>query len=404
VNFPPDTDVQLYRNVSAPGGGAYSVTIHRDPDNTWNVQKKFTIESVGEFGGAKRRVLERVSMTSYALFAYWTDSEVGKNWLGDPEPLWFLDGDRIEGPVHSNGKFHIHGSPEFEGRVTSASDTMIAFPAWVVNDPGDFPVGDNNPVFLEGFQLGGKKMPFPTSTENLRDVSRATGWDATPATLGSKVEIQLGKRADGSDDGAFLRYREWTYSGQAQAWNEKALIAIPAQVIHSESDVDLWGKLDGELTISSAKNINIVDDLTYAGSSPEGVPPPTCNDLLGLVAGKNIVFADYNDKFRGNIVYDTDNLKVNAVMMALDTSIKAQGEDSQYGTKRLRGELTIYGGLIQKYRGFVGRHDADGDIVSGYVKDYHYDTRVTARTPPHFPLPGTYTVESWQETWDDVAF
>ena len=68
------------------------------------------------------------------------------------------------------------------------------------------------------------------------------------------------------------------------------------------------------------------------------------------------------------------------------------------------GKLSVWGGLIQKYRGPVGRHTEAGNIYSGYAKDYHYDERVTSRTPPHFPMPGTYTEERWEETWGDVAF
>ncbi len=76
---------------------------------------------------------------------------------------------------------------------------------------------------------------------------------------------------------------------------------------------------------------------------------------------------------------------------------------TNYDTRSVCGTLTIWGGLIQKYRGAVGTLDSGGHIQSGYAKDYHYDTRVTARTPPAFPLTGTYQEVAWSETWDASA-
>jgi hypothetical protein len=55
--------------------------------------------------------------------------------------------------------------------------------------------------------------------------------------------------------------------------------------------------------------------------------------------------------------------------------------------------------LIQKLRGPVGT-SSGGAIQTGYRKDYHYDSRVTAWTPPGFPLTGQYQEVAWTETWD----
>ena len=61
----------------------------------------------------------------------------------------------------------------------------------------------------------------------------------------------------------------------------------------------------------------------------------------------------------------------------------------------------MWGGLIQQYRGPVGTFNGSGQVATGYRKDYHYDPRVTGRTPPAFPLTGVYEKVAWSETWDD---
>ncbi|MBA4378617.1 MAG: hypothetical protein C0395_08230 [Gemmatimonas sp.] len=130
-----------------------------------------------------------------------------------------------------------------------------------------------------------------------------------------------------------------------------------------------------------------MDNITYQASNAQGEPPSNCDDLLGLVAERNVIFVD-------NVANQTD-LIVNAVLMALGTSIQAEN----YTLGLPRGTLTIWGGLIQRVRGAVGQFRGT-TIIHGYRKNYHYDPRVTGRVPPSYPLTGVYEETSWEETWD----
>jgi hypothetical protein len=63
----------------------------------------------------------------------------------------------------------------------------------------------------------------------------------------------------------------------------------------------------------------------------------------------------------------------------------------------LRDDLHILGGVIQRKRGPVGTFSSTtGSQVSGYNKDYRYDTRMPDSPPPYFPTTGQYEVVSWQ--------
>jgi hypothetical protein len=50
------------------------------------------------------------------------------------------------------------------------------------------------------------------------------------------------------------------------------------------------------------------------------------------------------------------------------------------------GTLTINGAITQKYRGIVGTF-SNGNVVSGFTKNYWYDDRLKYRSPPYFLAP-----------------
>jgi hypothetical protein len=72
-----------------------------------------------------------------------------------------------------------------------------------------------------------------------------------------------------------------------------------------------------------------------------------------------------------------------------------------------RGNLTLYGGVAQDKWGPVGiRFVSDGQLVvlSGYRRDFHYDTRFLEMMPPGYDLilnrSGTYYRIAWRDLAD----
>jgi len=83
--------------------------------------------------------------------------------------------------------------------------------------------------------------------------------------------------------------------------------------------------------------------------------------------------------------------------MAFDKSFYV--ENWRY--RRPSGKLTVWGGIIQAYRGPVGTfYPSTGKIASGYYKDYHYDKRVIDNPPPYFPTTGRYELGEWKEKFE----
>ena len=86
----------------------------------------------------------------------------------------------------------------------------------------------------------------------------------------------------------------------------------------------------------------------------------------------------------------SNNLIIDAAILALNHSFAVNNEgeiDSNgngWGAGSLLGTLTVYGSIDQDWRGAVGEVG-----VSGYTKDYDWDSRLDFVAPPSYLTPGT---------------
>lgn len=166
-------------------------------------------------------------------------------------------------------------------------------------------------------------------------------------------------------------------------------------VIYVEGKVAISGVLRGAVTLAATDDIIIVDDLTYATNPAAG----TCNDILGLFAGDDIVISDNTINApvapqMGEDYLTFDDSKdefLHAVSLALDIftvdnysggSTDAEAcETTAWG----RGCLYMTGGIIQRQRGAVGTVSGTGNL-----KRYSYDQCAYTNPPPYFPTTGYF--------------
>jgi hypothetical protein len=158
--------------------------------------------------------------------------------------------------------------------------------------------------------------------------------------------------------------------------------------------VSVSGTLDGKMSVITNGSISITDDIRYRASDANG-PLEDCDDLLGLVSGGDIIVA--NNAANGS------DCVVHGAMMALSNSLRVDG----WNTGDPRGTLTVWGSIIQDFRGSIGTAQlVDGEIVvlTGYAKDYHYDWRLQAEYPPgfyRFLKTGMFKRTAWREIPQD---
>jgi hypothetical protein len=141
--------------------------------------------------------------------------------------------------------------------------------------------------------------------------------------------------------------------------------------------------------------------MTYATDPGAG----TCNDLLGLFAGNDVVVADntINSPEQGTCASswftydDTKDEFIQGVVLALN---QFTVENYQYGADKAeacegtltgRGCLYLTGGIIQKTRGPVGTEYVYSPGGTGYIKRYSYDACAATSPPPYFPTTGHFT-------------
>lgn len=348
----------LFGGWQALGQGSYMVTVDPDDSNPTSSVKRFTLEGWGLSGTvaaplALRRNLMVVQTESFAQYAYFTNDE--RSWPNGLQ-VYFITGDRIEGPTHTNGQFSMFGRPVFEGPVSSVNRTINLWGGSAVTQP----------VFKEPPKLGVPAKKYPTSfPSSIVDTAKNGG-----LVLNGNSSVTL--MPDGT-----MRVTN------ARARMTDAVVPLPRNgVLYVEGGtLAVQGTLKGQLTLGCENDIRIVDSVTYSDDPQRN---PKSKDLLGIVAGGNVVVPREAPQ----------DLRVDGSIMAVNRSFGVEN----WWEGPPKGKLTIYGGLIQANRGPVGSFNGStGTKLSGYTKDYHYDPRLAGMAPPAFPTTGNYKTLVWQE-------
>lgn len=328
--------------------------------------RRYRIVSTGTVSNISRVLTNYVETDNYARYIWFTNSESygGIN-------VWFWSQDYLNGPTHTNGHFNIYGNPTFAGAVESV-DTYIRYfnngnninLSQTSNPPYDIP------NFQGGMTFGVNATNMPTQALNLRSAASSSGgiWliGDTTIVLNSNATMNV--------------------TNSNKGWNNKnmALPANGALFVNKDSrgrggNLTISGTLSGKLTVGAAANVNIPNNIVYANDPRIN---PSSTDTLGLLSEQNVVIASSSPT----------NLEIDASVMALNTSFML----NNWWMGPPKGTLTVFGGIIQNQRGPVGSFSGSTK-VSGYSKNYTYDSRLLNNPPPFYPTTGDYVTLSWEE-------
>ncbi len=168
-------------------------------------------------------------------------------------------------------------------------------------------------------------------------------------------------------------------------------------------DAIVQGTVTGPLTVAAQNNVIIDGNLCYTSTdSCENAPASPATDVLGLIAYNYVEVNHPVTESRNqysNVATcgsrgaasapdcDLSNPTFDVVILALNHSflVNEYDEGSELGT------LTVNGAIDQDWRGPVGTSE-NGNIVTGYTKNYQYDSRLHYLSPPYYLSPGT---NSW---------
>jgi len=352
------------------GPGSFSVNISEVSLDRVRVEATGMVESV------TKTVQTYLRPDVFARYAYFTDSETFLqkvcSWYGcywTSTDVWFTSTSYIDGPVYTNSHYNISGSPVFDGEVKSHDDYINYYHGGPPQD---------TPQFNEGIELGAPEMPMPTNASDLRTAASS----ADGLYLNGKTLVVL------NSDGTI------SITNSSRGWyNHNEPIPPNGAVFVEGGDLYVRGSLDGMLSLGTDSNIIITNNISYVDDPRDDTPTTESDDMLALISEQNVIVSTDDDD--GSSVYDETapyDVRIDATIMALGNSFVVENWD----TVSPKGTLNVYGGIIQKNRGPVGTFSGSTKI-SGYSKDYRYDTRLDHITPPYYPRTGDWAFLSWRK-------
>lgn len=429
------------------GNGKYKASIQSAAIFSYIIQSTGERPWSNSSGKISKTIESKVILENFAMYAYFSDNElfpadIDASYGG--QKIWFYGNDSIGGPLHSNDRLHMAGTPTFKGPVTSAwkNPTNSTDVSWEAYDSQTSPNFLGNPPYKGGVDPiplpKYRQITDPTDPKSLQRIAAGSenfinnspngayvpndGFNVTDGiwvkgdvdtlTLGtdSQANSQI-KIAQGSatttittittpitisgitypsgttlvkkPDNSYVKYNGF----------HNGVLFVNGKVKNLSSTT---GGVKGKLTLASNNTITIGNDILYKTrvDNPNcfDVPVgtyPNIPDSLGLVSEGNIMIKK---------ITTNNNIEINAIIMALGTSFYYEGWKDT-----LKGTLTVHGSFIQEQRGPVGTFNSWGK-VSGYTKDYQFDTRMSVNNPglgqalpPYFPTTGKYIKLYWKE-------
>ena len=350
------------------GAGSYSCNwgLKSGSTTTW------VVLSTGHMAGISRTVYVEIQKDTFARYAYFTDDEYFR-WYGWRIPVWFVTNDHIKGALQTNSYLHISGDPVFTDLdfhtpvKTAGSFITYMNGGWPINSSSSSNPPYDNPDFQEGIQLGADEVPFPSKALDLRTAATQNGYKFE-ASASHPAQIVLNN--DGTMTVTDLHHT-----------NETMPLPGNGAVFVEGGDAEISGVLSGQLSIGTNRDIVITNNIVY-NDDPRTNPAST--DTLALIAEKNVIISE-------DAPYNTE---IDASVMALGNSFTVE----DWWQSPAKGDLIVYGGVIQRQRGPVGTFDPQtSSKQSGYSKDYQYDSRLLTNPPPFYPTTGDYVVVLWEE-------
>lgn len=298
----------------------------------------------------------------------------------------FINGEQINGPLHTNDALVICGRPYFGRDAADAIEVSSPPRGWFSNCSS----WNDQPIFRGTFVTNSPVLtPPPTNTalanvDGVRTYTGQTkivlsGTNMTVTNNGTTSTVPIPSSGvvyidNGACSSAFNPFTA-TYPTSSTCGN--ALVS---------------GTYSGRLTIAAENDIIIEDDIRRSGSNPDEmlgliannfvrVKHPICpSSNLNCTTSAQTAKGSCNGGVNGN--GSQPNLRIDAAILAIAHSFIVD----HYDCGGDLGTLTVNGAISQKFRGAVGTFGGWSG-GTGYDKNYNYDDRLRYISPPHFLDP-----------------
>jgi Tfp pilus assembly protein PilX len=295
------------------------------------------------------------------------------------------NGDKIEGPFHTEDKAYVTGS-WIAGRAGQEPEDPIEIKEGTYGGSE----GCKGAVYnnKEKCYTTGVSMPMPPEDTSLSFYVETSGVYTGETWIKLEGNTMTVKKWEGSAWGTAKSGVALPTNGLIYVRNngscgiEKWKVEESDTTSEQENGVNcgtvyVSGNYEKSLTIAAEDDV-VVNENVY----PTGVTPgnePTGTAVLGLIANNYVrVWHPCTSGFGGGTNSGKwENPWIYAAIMATKHSWIV--DNAECG--KLQGKLNVYGALTQKYRGVVYRGG------HGYEKHYEYDERLATDEPPYFLAP-----------------
>jgi len=328
-----------------------------------SVKARVTSWAYGYSEDALSNNRQKIQDSIYAYFSY-TIPISRYFWFTQSEgSVYWISGDTVWGPLHTNGVLRTAGEPVFYGKVTAYQGISPNPYSW-----------QNHAHYHGGWEVG-IKIDIPTDMTHLYNAAAVGNGGAA---INTKCFYDQDASFEFIADGTVIRQ-----VGTDPPDTVTVSSIAPTGVIYSYADVRVKGTLNGQVTIYSQDDIWIDDDLIYGENPLENT---SSDDYLGLVA-RDYVYVTDNAANQSNCI-------IHGSIMAINNKFQAQN----YDTRSPSGTLTVLGSIIQKYRGAMGTFNSyTKQILTGFQKNYRFDNRLRSNSAPYFPFIRQLYLVSWWE-------
>ena len=339
-----------YNNLSFEGGTINVSVQILDPVK--NIRQITSTSSYNDTSSVVKVVLQP---SQFSKFAYYSIYENG---------VYFVTGDTIWGPLHTQDYLYVSGSPVFNGKVTTLKGIKKYYWSY------------NKPIFNGGYQQGVSLTIPPTSVSTLETNANNGGFTFT------KHDTVYLTFANDS-----VRYK-YTYNG-AQTTAKTSTLAPNGTIFADNAVLRIQGTVQGQVTVGASSSSSSGKGTVYLDGNivykTDPVTNPNSTDLLGIVAQNN-VYVTHNNA-------NNDGITIDAAIFAQNGGFGAQDYDS-WDTDG--SYIHLLGGITQKNRLAVGTFGGWYGMT-GFYKDYRYDNRFMSVAPPNYPATGGFEIVSWYE-------
>ena len=327
--------------------------------------------------------------------------------------ITFVNGDVVRGPLHTNDRLLISGTPTFGRNSNDDIETVSKDGKPHPEGPAWEPNGTGTPNFQGNFVSGAAKMDLPPTNAQL---SQLASWVFTGDTQlkfnNDNVTITTYNQATGatnvetrsltaSDFNGVIYVKAGTCGNPSTRQNPyplgvDATTGVPNRGTVSSNAwgcANLWvsGQYSRSVTVASAGDV-IVEANQDIGTGTGGKGIRRNGDvIMGLIAD-NFVRVFHPCTSGTNRTGSETNVQIDAAVLSLNHSFTVDN----YSCGAALGTLTVNGAIAQKYRGPVGQF---GATAAGYIKNYTYDDRLLYRSPPYFldPIQSAWRTVSYTE-------